>query len=150
MTKLEQALCKLLGGSVLELGAETEDAVAEKVEALAAELPTLREKAAKCDELACAAETAEKRKLIDAAVAENRITNAEVEPLMKQSVAFLSEYLATRTAPAVPTEKIPEAGKEDPAGAAALSGEEREIAERLGVSPEEYAASKKTKNEEEK
>ena len=147
MTKLEQALCKLLGGSVLELGAETEDAVAEKVEALAAELPGLREKAAKCDELACAAETAERRKLIDAALAENKITNAEVEPLMKQSTVFLSEYLATRTAPAVPTAKLPEPGEKKEPG---LSDEEKRIAGGLGLSAEEYAASRKAKQHEEK
>ena len=147
MTKLEQALGKLIGDPALALGAETEDAIAEKVEALAAELPTLRYKAAKCDELALAAEQAEKRKLVDAALAGNRITNAEVEPLMKQSTAFLSEYLATRTAPAVPTAKIPEDGEEK---TPALTDEEKEIAERLGLTPEEYAASKKTKQDEEK
>ena len=66
---------------------------------------------------------------------------------MKQSTAFLSEYLATRTAPAVPTAKIPGGGEEK---TPALSDEEKEIAERLGLTPEEYAAAKKTKQDEEK
>ena len=45
MTKLQEALRKLLGDDALALGAETEETVAERVLALAGELPELRRRA---------------------------------------------------------------------------------------------------------
>lgn len=139
MEKLEGALKALFGEEALVLSAETETAWAEKVNALAAELPELRKAAAKASELALAAETAEKQRLIDQAIAENRAVNAEREGLMQCSVAWLAAELPKRAANAVPTAKLPEGEKD----AAALSAEEKAFAKARGISEEEFLKSKK-------
>ena len=139
MEKLESALKALFGEESLALSAETENAWAEKVNALAAELPGLREAAAKVSELALAAETAEKTRLIDQAIAENRANNAEREGLMQCSVAWLTSELPKRAANAVPTAKLPEGEKDEKA----LSAEEKAFAKARGISEDEFLKSKK-------
>ena len=124
MTKTEEALCRLLGGKVLTLGAETDEPVAEKILALAAELPELRRKAGEADKLALAAEQEQKRQLIDKAISENRATNAEREGLMKLDVAWLSAELPKRAQNAVPTAPLPE-GQEDEEEKNSLTDEEK-------------------------
>ncbi len=141
MTKTEEALCRLLGGKVLTLGAETDEPVAEKILALAAELPELRRKAGEADKLALAAEQEQKRQLIDKAISENRATNAEREGLMKLDVAWLSAELPKRAQNAVPTAPLPE-GQDDEEEKNSLTDEEKAFAERMGLSAEEFLKSK--------
>ena len=140
MEKLESALKALFGEEALALSAETEEAWADKVNALAAELPSLREAAAKASELALAAETAEKTRLIDKAIAENRAVNAEREGLMQCSVAWLAAELPKRAANAVPAAKLPEGEKDESQG---LSAEEKAFAKARGISEKEFLKSKK-------
>lgn len=140
MEKLESALKALFGEETLALSAETEEAWADKVNALAAELPSLREAAAKASELALAAETAEKTRLIDKAIAENRAVNAEREGLMQCSVAWLAAELPKRAANAVPAAKLPEGEKDESQG---LSAEEKAFAKARGISEKEFLKSKK-------
>ncbi len=140
MTKTEIALRKLLGDDTVALSDSTDEVVAAKLEALAAELPELRSKAAEADTLKLAAETEKKTALIDKAIAENRATNAEREGLMKLDVAWLSAELPKRAADAVPTKKLPEGTDDD---TAALSAEERNFAERMGLTDDQFLKSKK-------
>lgn len=141
MTRTEIALRNLLGDSALALSDSTDETVAVKIEALAAELPELRRKAGEADKLALAAEQEQKRQLIDKAISENRATNAEREGLMKLDVAWLSAELPKRAQNAVPTAPLPE-GQEDEE-TEALSAEEKAFAEKMGLSAEEFLKSKK-------
>ena len=141
MTRTEIALRNLLGDSALALSDSTDETVAVKIEALAAELPELRRKAGEADKLALAAEQEQKRQIIDKAISENRATNAEREGLMKLDVAWLSAELPKRAQNAVPTAPLPE-GQEDEE-TEALSAEEKAFAEKMGLSAEEFLKSKK-------
>ena len=140
MTRTEIALRNLLGDSALALSDSTDETVAVKIEALAAELPELRRKAGEADKLALAAEQEQKRQIIDKAISENRATNAEREGLMKLDVAWLSAELPKRAQNAVPTAPLPE-GQEDEE-TEALSAEEKAFAEKMGLSAEEFLKSK--------
>ena len=131
MEKLEKALNALFPADALALSAETEEVIAGKLEALAAELPEL------------SAENAEKTALIDKAVAENRVTNAEREGLLKLPLAWLSAELPKRPAGQVPVSPLPE-GKEDEA---ALTAEEKAFAARMGMTEDEFLKSKKEAGE---
>lgn len=141
MTRTEIALRNLLGDSALALSDSTDETVAVKIEALAAELPELRRKAGEADKLALAAEQEQKRQIIDKAISENRATNAEREGLMKLDVAWLSAELPKRAQNAVPTAPLPEGKKGDETEA--LSAEEKAFAEKMGLSAEEFLKSKK-------
>lgn len=141
MTRTEIALRNLLGDSALALSDSTDETVAVKIEALAAELPELRRKAGEADKLALAAEQEKKRQIIDKAIGENRATNAEREGLMKLDVAWLSAELPKRAQNAVPTAPLPEGKKGDETEA--LSAEEKAFAEKMGLSAEEFLKSKK-------
>ena len=138
MTKTEQALAKLLGEEMLALSDTTDSTVAAKLEALAEELPELRAAKTKVKELELSAENARKKELIDNAVAENRITNAERKGLMELDVAWLAAELPKRPQNAIPSARLPEAAetKEE------LSEEEKRLARKLGLSAEEYLKSK--------
>ncbi len=142
MTRTEIALRNLLGDSALALSDSTDETVAVKIEALAAELPELRRKAGEADKLALAAEQEQKRQIIDKAISENRATNAEREGLMKLDVAWLSAELPKRAQNAVPTAPLPE-GKKGDDETEALSAEEKAFAEKMGLSAEEFLKSKK-------
>lgn len=143
MEKLEKALNALFPADALALSAETEEVIAGKLEALAAELPELRAAKAKVSELALSAENAEKSALIDKAVAENRVTNAEREGLLKLPLTWLSAELPKRPAGQVPVSPLPE-GKEDEA---ALTAEEKAFAARMGMTEDEFLKSKKEAGE---
>lgn len=141
MTRTEIALRNLLGDSAIALSDSTDDAVAAKIDALAAELPELRRKAGEADKLALAAEQEKKRQLIDQAISENRATNAERDGLMKLDVAWLAAELPKRAQNAVPTAPLPGGKKGDETEA--LSAEEKSFAEKMGLSAEEFLKSKK-------
>lgn len=140
MTETEKALCRLLGGSVLELGAETDKPVADKLLALAAELPELRTKAARADQLALEAESTKKKTLLDRMIAENRITAGEVEGLSKLDYAWLAAELPKRSANAVAGDPLPGVRKESEPE---ITDGEKKIAGSLGLTAEEYLKSKK-------
>lgn len=141
MTRTEIALRNLLGDSAIALSDSTDEAVAAKIDALAAELPELRRKAGEADKLALAAEQEKKRQLIDQAISENRATNAERDGLMKLDVAWLAAELPKRAQNAVPTAPLP--GGKTGDETEALSAEEKSFAEKMGLSAEEFLKSKK-------
>ena len=141
MTRTEIALRKLLGDESLALSDSTDEVVATKLEALSAEIPELRRKAAEVDALKLAAETEQKKALIDKAVAENRVTNSEREGLMKLSIAWLSAELPKRPQNAAPVNPLPEEKDDD--DAEALSAEEKAFAEKMGLTAEQFLKSKK-------
>lgn len=141
MTRTEIALRKLLGDESLALSDSTDEVVATKLEALSAEIPELRRKAAEVDALKLAAETEQKKALIDKAVAENRVTNSEREGLMKLSIAWLSAELPKRPQNAAPVNPLPEEKDDDDADA--LSAEEKAFAEKMGLTAEQFLKSKK-------
>lgn len=140
MDLTQKALGKLLGEDTLVLSDSTDAVIAAKLEALGAELPELRRKAAEADTLKLAAENDKKKELIDKAIAENRVTNAEREGLMGLDVAWLAAELPKRPANAVPTAKVPEGKEEDPEK---LTDGEKKFAEKMGLSAEEFLKSKK-------
>ena len=140
MTKTEHALAKLLGGEILALSDSTDAAVAAKLEALAAELPELRAAKAKVEELELSAENSRKKELIDKAIAENRITNAERKGLMELDVAWLAAELPKRPKNAVPSVRLPDAAETEDEE---LSEEEKRLARKMGLSTEEYLRSKR-------
>lgn len=141
MTRTEIALRKLLGDESLALSDSTDEVVATKLEALSAEIPELRRKAAEVDALKLAAETEQKKALIDKAVAENRVTNSEREGLMKLSTAWLAAELPKRPQNAAPVNPLPEEKDDD--DAEALSAEEKAFAEKMGLTAEQFLKSKK-------
>lgn len=141
MTRTEIALRKLLGDESLALSDSTDEVVATKLEALSAEIPELRRKAAEVDALKLAAETEQKKALIDKAVAENRVTNSEREGLMKLSTAWLAAELPKRAQNAAPLNPLPEEKDDDDADA--LSAEEKAFAEKMGLTAEQFLKSKK-------
>ncbi|MFA6842958.1 MAG: phage protease [Bacilli bacterium] len=148
MKKLEAALRNLLGDDSLALAAETESVAAEKVEALAKTLPELRQKAGKVEAMAAeiatlkplaeraealelAAETGKKTSLIDAALADGRVCNAQKEVLQKMGSVALAEFLeAIPKNKAVPTDALP---KGVSGGVVSLSAEEVRIAKSMGI-----------------
>lgn len=139
MTKTEQALAKLLGEEPLALSDSTDASVAAKLEALVAELPELRAAKAKVEELELSAENARKKELIDKAIMENRITNAERKGLMELDFAWLAAELPKRPRNAVPSAKLPEAADSEECE---LSEEETRLARKMGLTAEEYLKSK--------
>lgn len=141
MTRTEIALRKLLGDESLALSDSTDEVVAAKLEALSAEIPELRRKASEVDALKLAAETEQKKALIDKAVAENRVTNSEREGLMKLSTAWLAAELPKRPQNAAPVNPLPEEKDDDDADA--LSAEEKAFAEKMGLTAEQFLKSKK-------
>lgn len=141
MTRTEIALRKLLGDESLALSDSTDEVVAAKLEALSAEIPELRRKASEVDALKLAAETEQKKALIDKAVAENRVTNSEREGLMKLDTAWLAAELPKRPQNAAPVNPLPEEKDDD--DAEALSAEEKAFAEKMGLTAEQFLKSKK-------
>lgn len=148
MKKLEAALRKLLGDDGLALGAESEAELAGKVEALAQTLATLREqagrveellaeiaelkpKAERADALELAAEAAKKNGLIEAALADGRISKAQKDVLLKLDSAALGEFLqAIPKGATVPVGKPAQASAE---AEVALTAEEQRVARSMGL-----------------
>lgn len=131
MEKLEAALRKLLGDDALVLAAESADAMAEKIEVLAAELPKLRERAAQADTLEQAAETSAKDALISEALADGRVCNAQKPVLLQLSTAALGEFLAA--IPKGKTVPVGAAAEADQGATVSLTGEEQRMARSIGI-----------------
>lgn len=144
MTKTETALRKLLGGTVLSLSDSTDGAVAARIEALAEELPELRRKAAQCDTLLLAGEQAEKLALFDRGIARNAFCNAQKKVLMKMPLEDLKKLEEATPDNAALPEKLPETPlKTEKREEEVLSGEEKEMAGKMNLTEEEFAAAKK-------
>ena len=139
MTETEKVLRALLGDNELALSDNTDAEVAAKLVAVGEELTSLRADREKLSGLELAAETAKKEAVINQALAENRITNAEVEGLKKLDLAWLSAELPKRPATAVPVAKTTET-EED---AASLSAEEKAFCKKMGLPEEEFIKNKK-------
>ena len=138
MTETEKALRTLLGDEELALSDNTDAEVAAKLVAVGEELTSLRADREKLSELELAAEVAQKEAVINQALAENRITNAEVEGLKQLDLAWLSAELPKRPATAVPVDPIERALPEED-----LSAEEKAFAKKMGLSEEEFIKNKK-------
>ena len=139
MSETEKALRALLGDNELALSDNTDAEVAAKLVAVGEELTSLRADREKLSSLELAAEMAKKEAVINQALAENRITNAEVEGLKQLDHAWLAAELPKRTANAVPVAKVPEEEK----ASEALSAEEKAFAKKMGLSEEEFIKNKK-------
>lgn len=171
MTKTELALRKLLGDTALALSDETDGQTAARIEALAEELPELREKKniaeevkkllgvpetagkdeilaalkaelEKAEKLEADAEEAKKDLVLSDALAKNKITAAEKTVLAKLDLATLNDLVKAKPEnAAVPGAPLPEPDKKKEA--AALTDEEKKIALSMGLTEEEFANAKK-------
>lgn len=171
MTKTELALRKLLGDTALALSDETDGQTAARIEALAEELPELREKKniaeevkkllgvpetagkdeilaalkaelEKAEKLEADAEEAKKDLVLSDALAKNKITAAEKTVLAKLDLATLNDLVKAKPEnAAVPGAPLPEPDKKKEA--AALTDEEKKIALTMGLTEEEFAKAKK-------
>lgn len=171
MTKTELALRKLLGDTALALSDETDGQTAARIEALAEELPELREKKniaeevkkllgvpetagkdeilaalkaelEKAEKLEADAEEAKKDLVLSDALAKNKITAAEKTVLAKLDLATLNDLVKAKPEnAAVPGAPLPEPDKKKEA--AALTDEEKKIALSMGLTEEEFAKAKK-------
>ena len=171
MTKTELALRKLLGDTALALSDETDGQTAARIEALAEELPELREKKniaeevkkllgvpetagkdeilaalkaelEKAEKLEADAEEAKKDLVLSDARAKNKITAAEKTVLAKLDLATLNDLVKAKPQnAAVPGAPLPEPDKKKEA--AALTDEEKKIALSMGLTEEEFANAKK-------
>lgn len=171
MTKTELALRKLLGDTALALSDETDGQTAARIEALAEELPELREKKniaeevkkllgvpetagkdeilaalkaelEKAEKLEADAEEAKKDLVLSDALAKNKITAAEKTVLAKLDLATLNDLVKAKPEnAAVPGAPLPEPDKKKEA--AALTDEEKKIALTMGLTEEEFANAKK-------
>lgn len=141
----EKALRKLLGDDTLALSDTTDAEIAGKLEALAAELDSLRASKNKLDTLELAGETQKREQLIEQAITENRVTRAEKEGLMQLDSVWLAAELPKRAANALP----PAIGKEpeDRESKIALTAEEKAFAAERGITEEEYLKAKKEASE---
>ena len=171
MTKTELALRNLLGDTALALSDETDGQTAARIEALAEELPELREKKniaeevkkllgvpetagkdeilaalkaelEKAEKLEADAEEAKKDLVLSDALAKNKITAAEKTVLAKLDLATLNDLVKAKPEnAAVPGAPLPEPDKKKEA--AALTDEEKKIALTMGLTEEEFANAKK-------
>ena len=149
MTKTEKALQRLLGETTLALNDGADDAIASKLEALADELPVLREAKKKCEELVALADKAKKEAAFERGAKRGAFCNAQKETLLKLALADLEELeKATPDNAAVPTQPLPQPGKPEPQKAV-LSDDEKKIARQMGLSDEEFAEVKKAIQEKE-
>ena len=149
MPNLNEALQKLLGDEeALTLGdAQETQRVAERILALAAELPALRERAARTDALEEAAENAERDKVIRRGLAAGKFCNAQRPVLETLALADLTALEAAgRTGAVVPVNMLPlERGREEESGddCEPLSPEERIVANSLNLTEKEFRRAKK-------
>lgn len=171
MTKTELALRKLLGDTALALCDETDGQTAARIEALAEELPELRDKKniaeevkkllgvpetagkdeilaalkaelEKAEKLEADAEEAKKDLVLSDALAKNKITAGEKTVLAKLDLATLNDLVKAKPEnAAVPGAPLPEPDKKKEA--AALTDEEKKIALTMGLTEEEFANAKK-------
>lgn len=140
--ELQDAIRKVLGDTALALtDADGEKAVAAKLSALADELPVLREKAAKCDELQAARTEAEKLSLFDRGLKRRAFCNAQKAALMKLPLEDLREFEKNTPDNAALPLPLPKPEKQDSAGA--LTPEEKKIAAKMCLTNEQFAEIKK-------
>ena len=139
---LQDAIRKVLGDTALPLtDADGEKAVAAKLSALADELPVLREKAARCDELQAARNEAEKLSLFDRGLKRRAFCNAQKAALMKLSLEDLREF--EKNTPDNAALPLPLPKPEKPGSAGALTPEEKKIAAKMCLTDEQFAEIKK-------
>ena len=142
--KLQDAIRKVLGDTALALtDADGEKAVAAKLSALADELPVLREKAAKCDELQSAEIEAKKLALFDRGLKRKAFCNAQKESLMKLPLEDLEEFEKNTPDNAAFPAQMPKPEEDPEKAAAALTDEEKQIAAKMGLTDEQFAEIKK-------
>ena len=142
--ELQDAQRKLLGETALALDdGAGEKAAAEKLSALADELPVLREKAAKCDELQAAETEAKKQALFDRGLKRKAFCNAQKATLMKLSLEDLEEHEKNTPDNAALPPPLPEVEEEEKNPGAVLTDEEKKIAEKMGLTDEQFAEIKK-------
>ena len=140
--ELQDAIRKVLGDTALALtDADGEKAVAAKLSALADELPVLREKAAKCDELQAARTEAEKLSLFDRGLKRRAFCNAQKAALMKLSLEDLREF--EKNTPDNAALPLPLPKPEKQGSAYALTPEEKKIAAKMCLTNEQFAEIKK-------
>ncbi len=133
MSKVELALRKLLGETGLTLSDTADEAVAGKIEALAAELQGLRSRAAEVETMKLAAE-----------MAKNNICRAAEAALLLLSSEHLEKTLAVLADNAAVPGRLPKAVSEDNEDEEALTPAEEKMARRMNLSKEEYRNSQKT------
>jgi phage I-like protein len=142
--ELKDALRKLLGESALALhDADDEKALGARIAALADELPVLRAKAAKCDELQAAETERRKLELFDRGLRRKAFCNAQKEALMKlplEDLENLEKNTPDHTVLPPPLPQPAEAGRKPQA---VLSPDEKKIAEKMGLSDEQFAETRK-------
>ena len=142
--ELQDAIRKVLGDTALALtDADGEKAVAAKLSALADELPVLREKAAKCDELQSAEIEAKKLALFDRGLKRKAFCNAQKESLMKLPLEDLEEFEKNTPDNAAFPPQMPKPEEDPEKAAAALTDEEKQIAAKMGLTDEQFAEIKK-------
>jgi len=140
--ELQDAIRKVLGDTALALtDADGEKAVAAKLSALADELPVLREKAAKCDELQAARTEAEKLSLFDRGLKRRAFCNAQKAALMKLPLEDLREF--EKNTPDNAALPLPLPKPEKQGSAYALTPEEKKIASKMCLTNEQFAEIKK-------
>jgi len=140
--ELQDAIRKMLGDTALPLtDADGEKAVAAKLSALADELPVLREKAAKCDELQAARTEAEKLSLFDRGLKRRAFCNAQKAALMKLPLEDLREF--EKNTPDNAALPLPLPKPEKPGSACALTPDEKKIAAKMCLTNEQFAEIKK-------
>ena len=142
--ELQDALRKVLGGTALPLNdAGSEKLVAEKLSALADELPVLRAKAAKCEELEAAETERRKLELFDRGLKRKAFCNAQKEALMKLPLEDLENLEKNSPDHAVLPPPLPQPAGDGRKPQAVLSPEEKKIAEKMGLSDEQFAEIRK-------
>ena len=142
--ELQDALRKVLGETTLPLNdAGSEKAVAAKLSALADELPALREKAAKCEELQAAETERRKLELFDRGLKRKAFCNAQKPTLLKLPLEDLEELEKNTPDNAALPARMPKPGPDQEKAAAALTDEEKQIAAKMGLTDEQFAEIKK-------
>ena len=143
MNKMESALQKLLGEPALALSDSTEEATAQKLLALAEELPGLRARAARCEALEAADLDRRKLALFDKGVARGAFCNAQKTALLALSENDLEALeKATPDNAAYPAGQLPREVDKRKSATVELTEDEKKIASQLGLTEEEYAAAK--------
>ena len=142
--ELKDALRKLLGESALALhDADDEQALGARISALADELPVLRARAAKCEELEAAETERRKLELFDRGLKRKAFCNAQKETLMKLPLEDLENLEKNSPDHAVLPPPLPQPAGDGRKPQAVLSPEEKKIAEKMGLSDEQFAEIRK-------
>ena len=142
--ELKDALRKLLGESALALhDADDEQALGARISALADELPALRAKAAKCEELEAAETERRKLELFDRGLKRKAFCNAQKEALMKLPLEDLENLEKNSPDHTMLPPPLPQPAGDGRKPQAVLSPEEKKIAEKMGLSDKQFAEIRK-------